>query len=227
MGQSADKADQAGVFNIIHRQTGGKVLLAIIAAGLVCYSIWRAMQAFMNTEQKGNKPKGWATRARYFFSGLVYASIAGFAIKMVFSGSGNSNDNKQGAANGLLNQPFGQWLTGIAAVIIAAVGIYQVYYGLSKKFRKHANGNGTNSSKAILIAGTAGYVSRGIVWIIISWLFVKAALHSNASEAGDTSKAFGFLSEGTYGPYLLAVIGAGLVCYGVFNFIRMKYDQSL
>ncbi len=45
----------------------------------------------------------------------------------------------------------------------------------------------------LLAAGKLGYVARSIVWLLIAWLFVKAALHTNSAEAGDTGKPFAFL----------------------------------
>src|SRR5687768_10398882 len=64
-GQSKEKADTTGLFGFISDQTGGKIMLAVIAFGLVCYSIWRGFQTFGDTEDKGDDAKGLAVRARY------------------------------------------------------------------------------------------------------------------------------------------------------------------
>jgi hypothetical protein len=77
----------------------------------------------------------------------------------------------------------------------------------------------------LLIAGKTGYVARGIVWMIIGWMFMQAALHSDSSEAGDTSKAFSFLESAAYGSYLLGAVGLGLISSGVFNFIRARHEK--
>lgn len=225
-GQSTGNTDKQGVFSFLSHQTGGKVIMAVLALGLFCYCIWRGIQTFGDTENKGSKPKGLASRARYLFSGLIYASLAVYATKMVLSDSGGSGSNKQGFVQDLLNKPFGEWLLGIVAAIIAGIGIYQIYYGLSEKYSKHLNNTQGNPHRELLSgAGKFGYVARGIVWLIIGWLFGKAALHSNSSEAGDTSKAFGFLAQASYGTYLLAAVGLGLICYGIFNFIRARYER--
>lgn len=224
-GQSANNTDKERIFSFIEKQTGGQIMLAVIALGLLCYSLWRGIQTFADTEDKGDNAKGLAARGRYLFSGLIYTSLAAFAIKMLFTGSKSSGDSKQSMAQELLSKPFGQWLVAGAAAIMIAVGIYQVYYGLSEKYRKHVNKAGNLAGKKILLsAGKIGYVARGIVWLIIGWLFAKAALSSNSSEAGDTSKAFGFLAEASYGSYLLGAVAAGLICYGIFNFIRVRYE---
>jgi hypothetical protein len=75
------------------------------------------------------------------------------------------------------------------------------------------------------MAGKLGYVARGIVWVVLAWLFLKAALHANSAEAGDTSKAFSFLQDAAYGSYLLGAVGLGFICYGAFNFIRVRYES--
>lgn len=226
-GQSADKANTDGVFSFVYRQTGGQIVLAIIALGLICYCVWRGIQTFADTEYKGKDAKGLAVRARYLFSGLAYAFLAFSIIRILWTHASGSGDNKQDMARELLSKPFGQWLLGIAALIIAGVGIYQIYYGWSEKYKKHVDKaiHDSNKRKIVLGSGKIGYVARGIVWLLIAWLFIKAAIDANAAEAGDTSKAFSFLSDSEYGSYMLAAVAAGLICYGVFSFIRVGYED--
>ena len=125
-----------------------------------------------------------------------------------------------------LNHSFGQLVIGLAALVLAGVGIYQIYYGLSEKYRKHVQQLNLHSSRSSLLlrAGKAGYISRGIVWLIIAYLLLRAALHNNSSEAGDTGKAFEFIESSAFGSYLLGALGVGLIAYGVFNFIRARYE---
>jgi hypothetical protein len=223
--QSVGNTSKEDVFSTIEQQTGGQIMLGVLGIGLLCYSAWRMIQAFRDTENKGSDAKGRTSRARYFLSGLVYVALAFYAFKMLFAGKSGGN-KQQSTAQQLLGQPFGEWLLGIIAIIIVSVGVYQCYYGLSEKYRKHLDSAANrNNNKLLRIAGKIGYVARGIVWLIIGWLFAKAALHSNSSEAGDTSKAFGFLAEAAYGTYLLAGTGLGLVCYGIFNFIRARHER--
>jgi hypothetical protein len=139
-------------------------------------------------------------------------------------GSGGSN---QAYVAELMQQPFGPWLVGLVALFIAGVGIYQFYYGLSEKYKKHVSEMDLQTDKASLLlrSGKIGYIARGIVWLIIAWMLINAAMHSNASEAGDTADVFRFLQEASYGSFLLGALGAGLACYGIFNFIRAGYEK--
>lgn len=226
-GQSPGETDKKGVFSFIQDQTGGQILLGTIALGLACYSLWRAIQAIADTNKKGNDAKGLAVRGRYLFSGLVYGSFTVLVVKMLFSSVNSSGSNSnQTMAQELLSKPFGQWMAGIVAIFIIGVGIYQGWYGLSEKYQKHVNKSVNSSYKKLLLgAGKIGYVARGVVWILIGWMFAKAAFHAKAEKAGDTSDALGFLSEASYGSYLLGSVGFGLLCYGLFNFIRARYEQ--
>jgi hypothetical protein len=223
-GQTDDKADKEGVFQLVQQGTAGNVILALIAAGLLCYSLWRLIDAFRTSN---GESKSIGKRIRYIFSGLIYLSLAGYAIKML-AGKNNAKggDNTQDIVANLLDKPFGQWLVAIVAVIIAGVGVYQAQYGLSEKYKKHVKRLNIYGAKAatLLRSGKIGYVARAIVWLIIAFLLFKAALHSNANEAGSTGSAFGFLESSPYGSYLLGLLAFGLICYGLFNFIRAKYD---
>ena len=224
-GQKDDKADKEGVFEFVQERTGGNLILALIAIGLFCYSAWRFMEAIRN---HNGKKKSIGKRLRYLFSGLIYLSLAAFAVKML-SGKKNkqgSNDTQDMVAE-LLDKPFGQWLVVITALSIAAVGFYQAYYGIAEKYKKHLGGlgSGAGSGKLLLRSGKIGYVSRALVWLLIAFLLLKAAVHSNSKEAGNSGNAFQFLENSPFGSYLLGLLAVGLICYGVFNFIRARYDR--
>lgn len=228
-GKGSDDTDKQAIVRFVDDQPGGKILLALLAAGLVSYSIWRFVEAFKKDHHSGSGVKKTGRKARYIFSGVVYLSIAFFAIRVLFNNddSGGGGSANEGYAAMLLSKPMGQWLLGLAALILAGIGFYQIYYGLSEKYRKHVSQLSlhSNRSKYLLRAGKVGYVSRGLVWLIVSFLMFKAALHSNAKEAGDTAKAFDFLERASYGSYLLGALGLGLLLYGAFNFVRAKYER--
>ena len=73
-------------------------------------------------------------------------------------------------------------------------------------------------------AGKFGYMARGVVWLLIGYLFLKAAKNANPEEAGGTGSAFQFLEEASYGSFLLGAVALGLLCYGVFMFMRARYQ---
>jgi hypothetical protein len=226
-GGGGGEVNKSGIFSFVE-QAGGRTALAILALGLLCYCIWRGIQAFSDKEHKGNSAKGLGTRAAYLLSGIAYLLLAIYAGKMaLFHQKGSEGDSQQNLASQLLDKPFGPALLGIVALIIAGVGIYQAYYGLSGHYKKHVDGLSAHdsTSRLLLVSGRIGYLAKGIVWLLIAILLGKAALHTNAGEAGDTGKAFAFLEQWSFGSYLLGAVAFGLVCYGVFSFIRARYER--
>jgi hypothetical protein len=225
-GHSNKEADKKGVFQMVEG-VGGKVLLGVLTAGLLCYSIWRFVHAFNLRRTEDDKKKIAGKMVRYIFSGLVYLSVAAYAIKRLFGNGDKNGDNTHDTVSQLMQKPLGEWAVGLLGLIMIGTGVYQIYYGLSEKYKKHVEGMNLNAaaSKSLLLAGKVGYVARGIVWLVVAWLILRAALHANSEEAGDTSKAFQFLETASYGSYLLGVLGLGVICYGFFNFVRARYEE--
>jgi type IV secretory pathway VirB2 component (pilin) len=221
-GASNANANKSGVFHLVLGLPLGKALLLAIAAGLLCYAVWRAVQAF---RRDGGEETGWSKRLRYALSSLVYISVALGAARVAMhkeEGGGGKGD----AIQKLFGSTNGPTIIIIAAIVIAAIGLYQLWYAYSEKYKEHVSlrGVGSKSSSLLLTAGKLGYTARGLVWLIIAWLLVRATNEYSASKAGDTAQAFQFLEEASYGSYLLGGLGIGLACYGVFNFIRARYE---
>lgn len=224
LGAAGDDASRGSVFRMVREAPAGGVLMVVLAIGLVCYVAWRMVQALAPAYGHEHKK---AKRLSYFLSGLAYAGVAFAAIKMALWQQDNGGNSQQDLAATLLNRPGGQWLTGIAALILLGTGVYQLYYGWSERYRKHINEGQIHAPHATLLlrSGKVGYIARGLVWIIISFLLFRAALHANASEAGDTADAFRFLEGSPFGSILLGAVALGLIAYGIFNFLRARFEK--
>jgi hypothetical protein len=227
-GKTTQDTDQKGAFRFLLEQPFGRALIGLVALGLACYTIWRLTAALLDPERKGSDAKGMAHRIGYASSGLFYGTLAFYAASLALgndSGSGQG-DSRQTLARELLHQPFGQWLVGAVAVGTMLFGAYQIYRAVSGKYRRKIQESKlrTEGKTMLVRAGLAGYIARGLVWILIGYLFLQAALHANAREAGGTSKAFALLEHATYGSLLLGAVALGLICYGVFMFIRARCE---
>ncbi|QMU29177.1 DUF1206 domain-containing protein [Adhaeribacter radiodurans] len=228
-GKTVQDTSKAGIFHFIQEQPFGKILIGLVALGLLCFAVWRFIEAFMDTEHKGTKPKGIGRRIGYAFSGIVYLGFAFYAGKEALgksSGQSGNDNTQQSLVHQLLDKPFGQWLVGALALGIIFLGIYQIYRAYSGEYLKKIQANQLRPEvqKLLLRAGKIGYTARGIVWGIIGFLFLKAALHANASEAGGTQNAFSFLENASFGSFLLGAVALGLIGYGIFMFVRAKCE---
>lgn len=226
-GLQGRKMSKSDAFKLVYDQPFGQVLLILVALGMAGYVMWRFFQAFGDIDQKGSDTKAKFTRVGYAFSGVVYASLAFYAAKLALSGpQGDSGDGEQRQfiVSKVLALPAGEWLIGIAAVLIFLNGVHQMYKGISGKFCKNVKLIKSDYSDAYKKAGVIGHISRGVVLLVIGYFFFQAAITHNGDEVQGTKEAFAFL-ENTFGSVLLAVVALGLVGYGVFQFVKGKYQR--
>ena len=224
-GKSSGAASKEGAFQTVLDLPAGNIILGIVALGLICYAVWRGVQAARGEEH--GKSTSASKRLRYALSGLIYLSIAFLAAKMALDQRTAKGSSDQDKVSEVMSQSYGPILLIIAALVIAGIGIYQLWYAYSEKYKKHINRSTAHDRAAnvLISSGKLGYAARGLVWLIIAWMLGNAALHYNAAEAGGTTKAFAFLEDSSYGSYLLGAVALGLICYGIFNFMRARYEN--
>ncbi|WP_162910723.1 DUF1206 domain-containing protein [Hymenobacter oligotrophus] len=219
-------ADKTQVLQTIQDMPMGRWLLGLVALGLAGYVLWRFVQAIRDTEGHGNSAKGMGKRLSYAASALGYGVLAYIAGKAAFentsAGSGSGNSRQSFVAT-LLEQSYGQWLVGAIGLTVIGIGVYQLIRAYSGSFAKHVNSSQipANQQRLVYRMGQLGYTARGIVWGILGYFLVQAAMQSNANAAQDTGGAFDLLAS--MGAGVLLVVALGLVAYGLYMFVRAKY----
>ena len=226
-----EKTDQLRVLEFLEEQTFGNILLALLGAGLFCYSFWRFIQALSDPENIGDGKKGKIKRIAYFISGCIYFGLSLLAFYRVFkagsvsSGSGSGNSIEQIS---WLSTDIGLMLVGFVGVCFIGTGIYQFTRVFKKDFVKKFQLKSIREEKrrkTILNSAYMGMTSRGIIFLIIGYFAIQAALTADPSEIKTTMEAFSFLEESSYGAWVLGVVAAGLVAYAIFMFMMAKYRR--
>jgi hypothetical protein len=224
VGLSRKEAGKAQALSTIYEQPFGQVLLGVIALGLFGYVLLRFAQAFRDIDNKGDDTKGIFSRIGYGISGLIYLALAGYAAKLVIDGQQGGSNSREFIVAKALTHEWGPSVVGIVGLIIIGSGIYQIYRGVSGRFMKKIQLIRMDIEKAVKRAGVFGYIARGIVLMIIGYLIFHAAITSNPSEAKGTEGAFVFI-ENKFGTLLMAVTAIGLIGYGIFMFVKAKYQR--
>ena len=218
--------DTQGALGAIVTQPFGKVLLSLVAIGLIGYVVWRFVQAIKDPENKGTDAKGLVQRLGYAGNGLIYASLALSAVKLVLgSGSGTNSNSTEDATARLLSQPFGQWLVGTGGAFIIGLGFYQFYKAFTAKFRKEMNLSQLSDTEKnwVTFIGRFGLAARGVVFCVIGFFLIQAARHSDASKARGSGEALKALEQQPYIPWVLGIVAVGLVAYGIYMIIQARY----
>lgn len=220
------KAGKLQVIEFLEQQSFGKIILAVLGIGLLCYAFWRFIQSIQNPERIEDNTKGTAKRIGFFISGVVYAVLGGISIWEIFSESNSSGTSK----NNMLSSDYGQYILVIIGVALGIKAAYQFIKAIKGDFLQQFNLHSisdTKKRKFIKNMGYAGLVARGIVISILSYFFIRAGLgaFNDATAIKGTSEAFSFIQQNSSGPWLLGLVSAGLICYGIYMFSKIKYRK--
>lgn len=218
-----------GALQTIVTQPFGKFLLALVTVGLVGYVVWRIVQTGLDPEHSGEPIdiKKVVQRIGYAFSGLAYAGLAMTAIKLILGNGGDNGDATQDWTARFMAQPFGQWLVGLGGIATIAVGLAYLYQAYQAKFQKHFNLSQMSQKERIWAKrlGRFGIAARGVVFTVIGFFLVQAALGSNAREARGLGGALASLAQQPFGSWILALVALGLVAYSIYSLIEARYRR--
>lgn len=218
-----------GAVRAIAEQPFGNFLLILLIIGLAGYVVWRFLQGIKDTEGKGDDASGWMQRIGFMISGVFYASLTLYAINLAgwFSSgsSGSSGSSKQEMTATLMSYEAGIWAVGIAGAAFFCVGLYQLYRAYTEKFEDSWKTHEIPPRQLRFAERFAkfGISARGLTLLIVGGLIVQAAMSANPDEARGLGYALQTLRDESYGTFLLTVIGAGLLCYGLYCFMNARY----
>ena len=207
---------------------GGDSLLIVLSVGLAGYALWKLVMALWDSQDKGRDFKGVAARLGYVGSGFAYGALALTAFQLIDGAQQRSGHSmRYDWTARALDQPLGRWLIGIVGLVVIGIAISALYKAYSAKFREHLKTHTLSTSEMTWVtrAGRAGYAARGVVFLLIGWFFIQAALHSNAKETGGLDQALTTVAQQPYGPWLLGIVAAGLVAYGLYGWCEAFYRR--
>ena len=218
--------NQQGALRTVADQPLGGFLLVLLSIGLGGYAVWRLVRAALGHGPEG-KDSGFE-RLGGLGSGLVYGGLCVAAIEILMgSSSAGSSSNPDRTTAGVFGWPAGRWLVGVAGAVFLGVAAYQLVKGLRRTFLEELEtGEMSDGTKAwITWIGTIGHVARAIVFALVGWFLLRAAYEFDAKEAVGLDGALTKILQAAYGPWLLGVVAAGLIAFGVYSLSEARYRR--
>jgi uncharacterized protein DUF1206 len=231
LGQGGDTTDPAGALGHVVQAPFGRVLLAVVGIGLVGYALWRMLQATLDTEHRGSDLKGIVVRCGYAIAAFTYAGLAFSAVAMLTSGAAQPGEDQstQDRTAWLLSQPFGSWLVVLAGLVVVGVGINQFVLAwrgtLDRQLRTHEID--ARLRDMVVVAARLGNTARGIAFSVIGAFLVLAGVQARPDQARGLGGALNSLAEQPFGPWLVGLVGVGLIGYGVHMLIAARYRRMV
>ncbi len=216
LGIGGETTGPSSAFRSIGSQPFGGIMVALLAAGLACYALWKLVQGIMDPDEKGADAHGILLRVGYVGSGAIHGCLAFIAAQSILGAEDSSED--AATANAMAYQPpLGQLVVGL---VVIGVGLYQLYAAYEAKFLPELKLErmGEAGTRWITYAGRVGTTARALAIGVAGAFLLLAAYQSDPSEARGLGEALETLQRQPLGSYMLATIAAGLIVHGVFMF---------
>lgn len=235
-GHGGSLTDQNGALKAIYAsplgEGFGRFLMVIVTIGLFGFALWSLIQAILDTERKGRTAKGIASRIGYVAVAISYALLGVVAYQIASSGSPNassrsSTSSAQNWTGLLLKQPAGVLLVILVGIVVLCVAAYLLHKAYRATFRQYLNlaSLKQQTQKAVINTGRFGYAALSIVFAIIGFFLIVAALRHNPKDARGLDSALVELLKQPFGPWLVGIVAIGLVAYGVYSFVEARYRR--
>jgi len=225
-GSGGKTTNQRGALQAIAAKPFGQALLIAMAVGLAGYAIWRLVRAGIGHGSQQDDSAG--ERVAGAASGLAYAALCVTAVKiLVGASSGGGANSPKKTTGGVLDGTGGTTIVGVIGAILIAVALYQGYKGISKKFLQDSNTSEMTRhvKRAFTALGVFGHLARMVVFGLIGYGLVKAAMDYNPDSAIGLDGALSKVSQQSYGPLLLGVVAAGLIGFALYSIADARYRK--
>jgi hypothetical protein len=214
-----DEASPKGALGRVLEQPGGRVLLGVLAVGLVLYCVWRILSVAVI---RGHDLAAWLDRIGYAFSAVFYALLALVAGQTVLKGGTPGRDNTvERLSRSLMDTGAGRVVVVIGGIAVVVVGAYFVIgKGIMRKFVDDLSGvsrtGGDAIGRTLIVSGVAGWIGRGAVTVLVGVFLVRAAVQFDPADARGFDGSLRRVATSSWGSVLVWFCAVGLVLYGAF-----------
>ncbi|MDX1619796.1 MAG: DUF1206 domain-containing protein [Nitriliruptorales bacterium] len=226
-GNGGQATDSKGALQKLSEQSYGTVLLVGIAAGLAAYALWRLLQAVAGGNDDDSFLKTTWMRGYYGIRAVIYGALCWSAIQILRGSGGGGGNSNASMTKRALEWPGGRWIVFAVGAGILGYALWQGYRAVSKKFEEELEmGRMDQSVESVVVtAAVVGYLGRMVVFGLIGYFFIQAALTYDPNKAVGLDGALSSLSDTAYGPWLLAIVAIGLLGFAIFSFSEAKYRR--
>ena len=224
LGMGGKTASPDGAMQSIGTQPFGGLSLVLLSVGLFWYAAWKVVQGVMDPDDRGSDAHGVVRRVAYVGSGAIHGLLAFTAAQSVF-GAEDSSEDAMTASAIAYQPPVGRILVAVVGIIVIGVGLYQLYAAYKAKFRGELALGRMGEAREVwtTLFGRIGTAARALAIGAAGAFLILAAYQSDPKETRGLGGALETLQDQPLGSYMLGVIAAGFVLYGVFMFLVARY----
>jgi hypothetical protein len=205
----------------------GRVLLALIAAGLIGYAVWRVVEGITDPDRRGSDLKGISLRASFVARGLLHGLLGISAARIALSGVSRDDDGAMAErwSARILEAPGGEAVLMAAGLALIGFSLYQLYRAFAAKIGRRIDLTAMSPAGArwAVIVSRFGIAARGLIFGLMGAAVFRAARQHDASEAGGTGDSLREVAQA--GRWPLMLVALGLIAYGAYELINARYRR--
>jgi len=225
-GLGGQTTDGRGVVSMILQQPFGRIIVAFSVVGLLGYAVWRFIAAWRDTEHRGKAFKGVALRLGQAGSGIIAVGLAIQAWRVVHGDIGESQATREWTVR-FLTAPAGRWLVATGGVVVIAYALFQFRKAFASDVNKHLHLYRIDDHWHGWISKMSrfGLAARGVVFLVIGWFIVVAAVKYSGRPVKGIDGALDTVGRLPYGRVMLGVVAFGLVAYGCMQLVNARWRR--
>ncbi|MGH7509938.1 MAG: DUF1206 domain-containing protein [Gemmatimonadales bacterium] len=224
LGRGGDVTGPEGAIKVLRNEPFGQIILAVLAAGLAAYALWMFVEAIMDPERKGTSFQGLAERVAFFVTGIGYALLAQATVNLLLGRKLTGGMSLDDLAAAILTPHVGRWSVGLVGAIVMTAGLLQLRLGITAGFRHILHPDLSKLERIVtIVTGRIGYVTLGVLSLLVGYSLIQVAVRYDPSEAEGWDEALAFLGNLAEGRWPLTVASAGLIFYGFYFVLLMRY----
>jgi Domain of Unknown Function (DUF1206) len=225
-GSHRQTIDAPGILQVLGLSFG-RLLLAVLVPGLICFSVWRILQAFWDIDGLGDKLAASGKRIAFAFNGIFYSLVALWTLWVLFGSFGHQDEDAllRNWTFWVLHLPFGAWFLAFAGMTIAGAG---VGLGIRVWTAPLDQRLVVQQKTKIWLRPMTRYAlaARAVIFVLMGGSFIFAAIDFDAREAKGLGSTFVALREQFYGGFWLGIVAFGFIAYGCYEFAQSFWHRG-
>jgi hypothetical protein len=118
-------------------------------------------------------------------------------------------------------------IVGAAGAILLVVSLYQLYEALTGRFMRESKVGRMKAQerRLFLILGRIGLSARAVVFALIGYFVLRAAISYSPGTAVGVDGALARVHHQPAGPWLEGIVAAGLLVFAAFSIAEARYRR--
>jgi Domain of Unknown Function (DUF1206) len=222
----SDSADTSGAMKTLADQPFGRILLWLVAVGLVALALWQTSEViwgYRNLEGAERVRKQVTSSAK----SIVFVALAYSAGSAALGAGSSSSQSQQQATSGVLGWPGGRVIVIVTGLVIIGVGVAGIVKGIKKSFAEEIDTSSLSQPlrKGVALLGQVGYIAKGLAFDVVGGLLSYATLTFDPHEAQGLDGAMQTVLAQPFGRFLLTAVAVGFAAFGLFTILQSRYRK--